>query len=68
MVRSTDNTHKLLCIALNYYYFLFSPKILRGPQGGPKRGAEGGLEGGSRFCLHPYLAELITTAQYQRKI
>ena len=44
----------VLCIALIYYYYLFSPKTLRGPEGGPERAPEGGPEGGSRFCLHPH--------------
>ena len=27
-------------------YYFFSPKKLRGPEGGPERGPEGGPEGG----------------------
>ena len=35
----------VLCIALISYHFLFSPKKLRGPEGGPERRPEGGPEG-----------------------
>ena len=50
----------VLCIALIYHHFLFSPKRLRGPEGGSERGSERGVEEGCPSFV--YTRQILVTS------